>query len=71
MMKDRQKDVTTSSRKLVRRKSGKVLRRVTVYLAPDLALWLRLFCAEMEAAMSDVVSDAIRRHLETSGRPAM
>ncbi len=54
----------TATRRLFQRKNGRVVRRVTLYLSPDLARWLRRLAADLECGMSDVVSDAVLRYLQ-------
>jgi hypothetical protein len=49
---------------LVRRASGKVRRRMTVYLPPDLARALLVRAAEEGADVSDIVTAAVTKHLE-------
>lgn len=49
---------------LVQRQSGKVRRRMTVYLPPELAKRLAVHCAGEGVEMSTVVAEALEKHLE-------
>ena len=51
------------SRAIVQRKNGAALRRMTIYLPPDLARRLRIQAAEADRDMSELVADALRKHL--------
>ena len=60
-------DVQTSKQRgLVERKRSERTRRMTVYLSPELATRLAVYCAEHGRDMSDVVSESVSR---TLGRP--
>lgn len=53
-------DVQTSRPKsIVTRTDGRELRRMTVYLPPDLAKRLAVRCVEMDREMSDAVAEAV------------
>jgi hypothetical protein len=54
----------TPSRGLLARKDGRELRRMTIYLPSDLARRLAVLCAEQDMEMSDVVTRAVRQHIE-------
>jgi hypothetical protein len=61
--------VSRSSRALIERKDGRVLRRMTIYLPPETAQWLREFCAEHDLEISDATTSAIllmRRTLDAA-----
>jgi hypothetical protein len=45
------------------RSDGREVRRLTLYLPADLAKRLAVFCAEHDADMSDVVSEAVSKRL--------
>ena len=51
---------------IVERKDGRHLRRMTVYLPPDMHKRLALFCVENERDMSDVIREALSQHLPRS-----
>lgn len=53
-------DVQTSKR-LVHRRDGRVLRRMTVYLPADLATKLRAHCAARDVDASDVLAELVER----------
>ena len=44
---------------LVQRRDGRQLRRMTVYLAPELAKRLQHHCVETDQDMSDVIQEAL------------
>jgi hypothetical protein len=46
------------------RSDGREVRRLTLYLPADLAKRLAVFCAEHDADMSDVVSEAVAKRLD-------
>lgn len=48
---------------VVTRKDGRQRRRTTVYLPPELVRQLKVFCAQEERELSEVVSAAIERYL--------
>ncbi|HEU4537894.1 MAG TPA: ribbon-helix-helix protein, CopG family [Polyangiaceae bacterium] len=48
---------------IVERKDGRHLRRMTVYLPPDMHKRLALYCVEQERDMSDVIREALLQHL--------
>ncbi len=48
---------------IVERKDGRHLRRMTVYLPPDMHKRLALYCVENERDMSDVIREALLQHL--------
>lgn len=45
------------------RKDGRTLRRMTLYLPVELARRLAVHCAETDTDMSNVVTEAVRKHL--------
>ncbi len=49
---------------LVRRASGRVRRRMTVYLPPELARELALHAVTQGEDVSDIVAAAVAKHLE-------
>lgn len=51
--------VTPRSPSIVERKDGRHLRRMTVYLPPDMHKRLALFCVEQDRDMSDVIREAL------------
>jgi hypothetical protein len=53
---------------IVRRASGRVRRRTTVYLEPALAKWLVMFSAEGEMEISDVVGQALTAYRQAQQR---
>jgi hypothetical protein len=53
---------------IVRRASGRVRRRTTVYLEPALAKWLVMFSAESEVEISDVVEQALTVYRDAQQR---
>ena len=46
-------------RTLVTRASGKVVNRTTIYLSPELAQRVRVYCATHGRELSDLVSEAL------------
>ena len=61
-------DVQASApRGIVERKRSEKTRRMTVYLPPDLATRLAVYCAQHGRDMSDVVTEAVARTLERPG----
>lgn len=49
---------------LVQRQSGRVRRRMTIYLPPELAKGLAVHCAQSGAEISSVVATVLERYLE-------
>ncbi|MDD5672343.1 MAG: hypothetical protein PHN49_11970 [Candidatus Omnitrophica bacterium] len=47
----------------VKRKDGRELHRLTIYLPIELARQLRIHCAETDSQMSHFVTEAIRQRL--------
>lgn len=47
----------------VKRKDGRELHRLTIYLPVDLARQLRVFCALSDQEMSRFVTEAVRQKL--------
>ncbi len=52
------------SKDIVRRKSGRERRRITIYLPPELDKSLRLYCAEHYLELSVAVEQAVEAYLE-------
>ena len=52
------------ARGVLARKDGRELRRMTLYLPSDLARRLAVHCATHDLEMSEVVTAAVRRHLD-------
>lgn len=57
-------ETSKSSKSVVRRKDGRQLKRMTVYLPVDLARRLAFHCVESDRDVSGAVALAISRHLE-------
>jgi hypothetical protein len=55
-----------ASKRLVARKDGRELRRMTVYLPADLAKRLAVHCAGEDRDMSDAITDAVRGLLDAT-----
>lgn len=51
-------------RGIVTRKEGPARRRMTVYLPPELAQRLSVFCAARGLEMSAIIADAVLAHLD-------
>lgn len=51
---------------IVVRADGRIRRRMTAYIDPELATRLAVFCAREDAEMSDVFESALRQFLPTS-----
>ena len=49
---------------LVAARDGRTLREMTLYLEKDLAQKLALHCAECDCDMSNVIADAVSKHLD-------
>lgn len=49
---------------LVERRSGRVRRRITVYLSPEIAGQLENYCFDRRAELSKTVEEALCRFLE-------
>jgi hypothetical protein len=61
-----------SSKNLIERKDGRLLRRMTIYLPPATAQWLREFCVARDLELSDVTTHALlllQRTIEQSTPP--
>jgi hypothetical protein len=56
--------VSPAARAVLARKDGRELRRMTLYLPSDLARRLAVHCAEHDLEMSEVVTAAVRQHLD-------
>ena len=50
-------------RAVVERRGGRLRRRMTIYFPPELARRLLVHCAREDREASEVVTDAVRRHL--------
>lgn len=50
--------------------SGRPLREMTIYLPVDLARQLALHCTERDRDLSNVIGEAMAKHLEPAARPA-
>jgi hypothetical protein len=48
---------------IVQRQDGRLRRRLTVYLSPELAKRLAVHCASNDFEMSEVVEEALAKHL--------
>jgi len=48
---------------IVQRQDGRLRRRLTIYLSPELAKRLAIHCASSDLEMSEVVEEALARHL--------
>jgi hypothetical protein len=55
--------IAPRSPSIVERKDGRHLRRMTIYLPPDMHKRLALFCVEQERDMSDIICEALAHHL--------
>lgn len=56
-------DVQTSGLGIVQRRDGRVRRRMTVYLPPDLAKKLKIYAVSEDREISDVVAEAVEKML--------
>jgi hypothetical protein len=56
----------TKRRGTVQRADGEELRRITVYLPPDVAKQLLTYCFERDLKVSDIGAEAIRNFLATA-----
>lgn len=61
---ERPEEEPLRSKSLVKRGSGRVLRRMTLYLPEDLARELAIYCASEYLELSGVATQAIREHLD-------
>jgi hypothetical protein len=48
---------------IVQRQDGRLRRRLTIYLSPELAKRLAVHCASNDLEMSEVVEEALAKHL--------
>lgn len=58
---------TPFGKAVVERADGKTLRRMTVYLPPELAKRLKLAGIEHERDMSDIITEAVGSWLDANG----
>ena len=56
-------DVQVSGLGIVQRRDGRVRRRMTVYLPPDLAKKLKIYAVSEDREISDVVAEAVEKLL--------
>lgn len=54
----------SAGRGIVARADGRELRRMTLYLPADLAKRLAVYCAEHDADLSEVVTEAVAKRLD-------
>lgn len=60
-------DPSRVTRGVLERSGGRLTRRMTLYLEPELARRLVRYCAGVERELSDVTSDAVRAFLDGQG----
>jgi hypothetical protein len=59
----------TAARGILQRAGGRVTRRMTMYLAPELARRVQLYCVETGREISDVAGEALEAFLRGDATP--